>query len=188
MKSLNVLSRIWIRVPEKHRESRDRGLDLFQKGKPDERLWLHWGMILVAYPVFLDIVVITGRLLGLQGEVTSGQIRRGIVSEWGNRTTLTRSVNRILQSMRDWRVLVKKGNNKPYTRSRKIESDNVDVNLWIIEAIIRAEDAPAQPLTRLERHPALFPFNIKLSRSELLESKYFELSRQGLNRQMVSLR
>lgn len=187
-KTLNVLSRIWIRVPGKHREFRDRGLDLFQRVRPDERLWLHWGMILVAYPVFLDIVVITGRLLGLQGEVTSGQIRRGIVSEWGDRTTLTRSVNRILQSMRDWRVLVKNGNNKPHTRSRKIESDNVDVNLWLIEAVLRAEDAPAQPLTRLERHPAIFPFNIKLSQSELLESKYFELSRQGLNRQMISLR
>ena len=187
-KTLDVLSRIWIRVPENHREFRDRGLDLFQRVRLDERLWLHWGMILVAYPVFLDIVVITGRLLGLQGEVTSGQIRRGIVSEWGDRTTLTRSVGMILQSMRDWGVLVKNGKTEPNTQSRKIESENVGVNLWLIEAVLRAEDTTALPVARLERHLALFPFNIKLSRSELLESTYFELSRQGLNRQMISLR
>jgi len=187
-KTLDVLSRIWIRVPEHDTEFRDRGLDLFQRVRPDERLWLHWGMIIVAYPVFLDIVVITGRLLGLQGEVTSGQIRRGIVSEWGDRTTLTRSVNMILQSMRDWRVLMKNENQNPHTQPRKIESENVDVNLWLIEAVLRAEDTTTLPVTRLERHPALFPFNIKLSRSKLLESKHFELSQQGLNRQMISLR
>jgi hypothetical protein len=145
-------------------------------------------MILVAYPVFLDIVVITGRLLGLQGEVTSGQIRRGIVSEWGDRTTLTRSVNMILQSMRDWGVLTQNEIRKPHTPSRKSESENKDVILWLIEALLRALDTTALPVTRLERHPALFPFNIKLSRSILLESKTFELSRQGLNRQMISLK
>lgn len=186
-KTLDVLSRIWIRVPEKQRGFRDRGLDHYQRVGPDERLWLHWGMILVAYPVFLDIVVITGRLLGLQGEVTSGQIRRGIVSEWGDRTTLTRSVSMILKSMRDWGVLVENMKKKPYTQSIKHESDNVDVNLWLIEAVLRAEDTTTLPVTQLERHPALFPFNIKISRSEILESQYFELSRQGLNRQIISL-
>jgi len=187
-KTLDVLSRIWIRVPEQDAEFRDRGLDLFQRVRSDERVWLHWGMIIVAYPVFLDIVVITGRLLGLQGEVTSGQIRRGIVSEWGDRTTLTKSVNMILQSMRDWGVLMKNENNKTHTRSRKIESENVEVNLWLIEALLRAENTLMLPVTRLERHPALFPFNIKLSRSILVESKHFELSRQGLDRQMIALR
>jgi len=186
-KTLDVLSRIWIRIPEKDREFRDRGLDLFQRVRSDERLWLHWGMILVAYPVFLDIVVITGRLLGLQGEVTSGQIRRGIVSEWGDRTTLTRSVNMILQSMRDWGVLIQNDNRMPHIQSRKIESENMEVNLWLIEAILRAEDIKTLPVTRLERHHALFPFNIKLSRSELIESKHFELYRQGLNRHMITL-
>jgi len=186
-KTLDVLSRIWIRVPEQEVEFRDRGLDLFQRVRQYERLWLHWGMILVAYPVFLDLVVITGRLLGLQGEVTPGQIRRGIVSEWGDRTTLTRSVNIMLQSMRDWGVLMQNENRKPHTQTRKIESENVDVNLWLVEAILRAEDTLTLPLTKLERHLALFPFKIKLSRSELLESKYFELSRQGLDRQIITL-
>ena len=187
-KTLDVLSRIWIRAPEQDTEFRDRGLDLFQRVRPDERLLLHWGMILVAYPVFLDIVVTTGRLLGLQGEVTSGQIRRGIVSEWGDRTTLTRSVNMILQSMRDWGVLMQNENRTPHIQIRKIKSENVDVILWLIEAVLRAEDALMLSVTRLERHPALFPFDIKLSRSELLESQHFELSQQGLNRQMISLR
>jgi len=186
-KTLDVLSRIWIRVPEQEVEFRDRGLDLFQRVRQYERLWLHWGMILVAYPVFLDLVVITGRLLGLQGEVTPGQIRRGIVSEWGDRTTLTRSVNIMLQSMRDWGVLMQNENRKPHTQTRKIESENVGVNLWLVEAILRAEDTLTLPLTKLERHLALFPFKIKLSRSELLESKYFELSRQGLDRQIITL-
>ena len=187
-KTLDVLTRIWIRVPEKHVDFRDRGLNLFQRVIPDERLWLHWGITLVAYPVFWDIAVLTGRLLRLQCEVTSGQIRRGIVSEWGDRTTLTRSVNRILQSMKAWGVLVKKDNDKAYTWSRKNESNNLDVILWLIEAVLKAEETITLPVTSLERHPALFPFKIKLSRSELMESKRFELSKQGLDRQMVSLR
>jgi len=47
---------------------------------------------------------------------------------------------------------------------------------------------PEELAARLEEHPAVFPFNIKLNRSELLESKHFELARQGLNRPMISLR
>ena len=110
------------------------------------------------------------------------------MSEWGARSTLTRSVNMILQSMRDWGVLKQNENRTPHIQPRKIESKNVDVNHWLIEAILRAKDTTTLPVTQLERHPALFPFNIKLNRSKLIESKYFELSRQGLNRQMISLR
>ena len=87
-----------------------------------------------------------------------------------------------------WDTCTAPEDHRPNPASQPEQSEeNMDVNLWLIEAILRAEDTPALPVSRLERHPALFPFDIKLSRSELLDSKHFELSRQGLNRQIITL-
>lgn len=187
-KTLDVLTRIWIRIPNEHKEMRNRGLDLYRKVDSNERVWLHWGMSLNAYSIFRDIASLTGRLLSLQGEVATGQIKRGIVDKWGDRTTLTRSVDRIIQSMRDWGVLTRKDDEKIYTGSKKYKSDNLNLQLWLLEATFRAQETTVVALLSLIRHPALFPFKIDIPYSELIESNQFELSQQGLDNQVLRLR
>jgi len=43
------------------------------------------------------------------------------------------------------------------------------------------------PLSQLLRHPAAFPFQVELSAHDLRRSRYFEINRQGLDLDVVSL-
>ena len=66
-KTIGVLLRIWVNVPAKVSRLRDEALQLAARVSPEERLWLHWGMSLLAYPFFRDVAAVVGQLGRLQG-------------------------------------------------------------------------------------------------------------------------
>jgi hypothetical protein len=105
-KTANVLTRIWWRVPEEHVPLRDEALAQMVDCTPEERLLFHWGMCLLAYPIFRDVAATVGRLSRLQGTFRQVQVVSRISAEWGNRSTLETAVPRIVRSFVDWGALV----------------------------------------------------------------------------------
>jgi len=65
----------------------------------EERLWIHWGLILLRYPCVRDISSIIGSLLDLQGKVRFSDIRNRIVKHWGDRSTIGRAVQMAAKTM-----------------------------------------------------------------------------------------
>ena len=54
-KTATVLNRIWIVPPAKLGSLRDDALACFADADADDRLALHWAMMLAAYPFFADV-------------------------------------------------------------------------------------------------------------------------------------
>ncbi len=73
-----ILFKIWLLVDNENMEIRDRGLQLCTNASREERLLLHWGMMLLAYPFFRDVADQVGRLFQLHGEFSSMQLSRKI--------------------------------------------------------------------------------------------------------------
>ena len=57
----------------------------------------------------------------------------------------------------------------------------------LIESLLLAAEADELPAGRLRSPPALFPFALDLSTSELRRSPRFEVHRQGLDHDVVAL-
>jgi hypothetical protein len=188
-KTVNVLTRIWLRVPEVCQSLRDEALDLWADVTEPERMWLHWGLALLAYPFFRDVVATVGRLTRLQEELTPAQVHRSIVSRWGERATLKYAVPRVLYSLSDWQVLVYLDQQEGrYTMARKCESANPEVALWLLEAALRAYPADALPLYDLQRLPELFPFVLDVGSGEIHSSTRFLIVQEAGNTELVTLR
>jgi len=137
-KATCILMRTWVTVPEKTVALRDCGLRLFETADRADRLALHWGMCMVAYPFFSMVAESTGRLLRLQSTVAQAQILRRVWDQIGERETVTRAAQRVLRSFADWgalEIIEKQGSYKS-TRSRVIE--NPDLGGWLIEASLLA--------------------------------------------------
>lgn len=185
-KTLTVLSHIWAEVPELASALRARALAELRLADPDERLALHWAMMIGTYPAFADVATAAGKLLALQGSFSLAMLTKRMVDAWGGRSTMVRAAQRIVRSMVQWGVLVDTRTRGTYQRggARKV---GVGVAIVLIEAVLVDSRATALPVEQVVGHPSLFPFLFRVDGSQLRKAGQFGLHRQGLREDCIEL-
>jgi hypothetical protein len=171
------------------RDGGDQGLELFEKADETERLALHWGMCMVAYPFFTMVAESTGRLLRLQGTVVQAQVLRRIWDQIGERETVTRAAQRVLRSFADWAVLDYV--EEPGIYKARQASAIFDPNLaaWMIEAILLSGEQKYLPLHTLRTSHSIFSFSLQSVSTRLIgKQRRLEIVRQGLDEELVGIR
>lgn len=186
-KTITVLTRIWSRVPQSDITLRDRGLDLFQKVDSNERIWLHWGMCLLAYPFFQDMIRAIHRCLFFYDKCTRNEIEKKMFHDWGYRTTLKRATGRVLDSLVEWKIIQRNQKNKSYLRTQPITTERIDIQLWMLEIIIKINKRHQIPYSSLHSMAELFPFQFSLNLSDISNATRFSLSSNGGKEMWISL-
>ncbi len=186
-KTITVLLRIWVNVPEEYRFLRDEALQLATQVTPEERLWLHWGMSLLAYPFFRDVAATVGQLSRLQGVFSQAQVQRRMVETWGQRTTLQRAVQRLLRTFVDLDVLRDTHERGSYDTGSPRRTDNRALALWLLDCALRTSEAEQVPLRELGQSSYTFPFDLLSFIGDVRRSGRFEITRQGLDLEMVAV-
>lgn len=180
-KTITVLLRLWIKVPTQDQPLRDEALQLAGQVSPTERLWLHWGLSLLAYPFFRDVAATVGQLSRLQGSFSQAQVQRRMMETWGQRTTLQRAVRRLLRTFVDWGVLRDSDTRGSYEIAPPRQTENQSLALWLLDCALRAHQAELVLLRELEQPAYTFPFDLAPFANDLRRSDRFEISRQGLD-------
>lgn len=184
-KTKTILYKIWVKVPEVHQELRDRALTLYPQLMKKEQLALHWGLTVLAYPFFYDVVNEIGRLMRLQEVVDSQQIRRKMSALYGERHSVITSTTAVLSTLREWGVI---------ETTRKVENAATEkttivtpeLKQWLAEVILRSSDGEYVTVERLNDHPAFFPFAVDVDVYDL-RTGAFTVSRQGWDMVMVGV-
>ncbi|MDE8562274.1 hypothetical protein PNH38_00030 [Anoxybacillus rupiensis] len=184
--AITMLMKIWYLVDEEFISLRDKALELFPSLTKEERLLAHWGMTILAYPFFKDLVQELGKLFRLQDEVPSSAIGRKMKALYGDRRRVEVATSAVLTSIKTWGIvdLLKSRSYKP---SSKISIASTDLHLFITEVILRAADVTAMPIDLLHNHALFFPFSFDISAAELRASDQFQLNRQGIDLLIVEL-
>lgn len=186
-KTLTVLNHIWGDVPGPAGSLRERAMAQLEGCTPDERLALHWAMMVGTYPVFTDTAAAVGRILTLQGSFTLAHLTRRLVGVWGERSTLERAGQRIVRSMVQWGVLrdtATRGMYDAVPRRRKV---GPAVGTVLIEALLVDAEEVSVPLDQLTGHPAIFPFELDVNANHVRGASQFRVHRQGLDSDFVEL-
>lgn len=187
-KTVTVLNRIWGQVPGPALSLRDRCVAQLADCTRDERLALHWVMMVSRYPVFTDTAAAIGRLLALQGGFTLVHVVRRLVSAWGERSTLTRASQRIVRSMVQWGVLLDTSTAGSYEATPKRKQISAQISVLLVEALLIDAEEQTIPLDHLVVHPAVFPFELSVNASHIRATSQLQLHRQGLDSDVVELR
>ena len=185
-KTITVLLRIWVNVPAREGYLRDEALKLATEIAPEERLWLHWGMSLLAYPFFRDVAATVGQLSRLQGAVRFSQVQRRMIESWGERTTLRRAVQRLLRSLVEWGALQDTDERGSYDVVPSRQTSNAGLALWFLGCALRANGSEQIPLRGLAQLPYAFPFDLLPFTDDMRRSRRFEVYHQGLDLEMVA--
>lgn len=185
-KTATVLLRIWVNVPEESKSLRDEGLGLAEQVQPDERLWLHWGMSLLAYPFFRDVAATAGQLGRLQDSFSQTQIYRRMIERWGQRTTLQRAAQRLVRTFAEWGVLAEAKARGSYTAAPVLQTTHQELALWLLDCALRAHRSKFVPLCELGHLPYTFPFDLLPFANHVRWSARFAVDHQGLDLEMVT--
>ena len=186
-KTIGILLRIWATVPERLQSLQLRAIDMLPEISGQDRIWLHWGMMILAYPFFRDNAESIGRLLALQDDFTTAQVQGRIVQTWGDRTTTKKAANSVLGSMVDWEVLRAADTKGHFLLAKKIPPASKTLQLWLLEAHLIAASADEIEAHQLLRLPESYPFTFNVGVGDLRKHPGFVIHRQGLDMEMVAL-
>ncbi len=179
-----IIFKIWCLVPESHQHLQQRAVQMYPHCSQSEKLLIHWGLTILAYPFFSDVVHEMGKLFKLQDEQSSDQINRKMKSLYGDRRRIEVATSAVLTSLRSWNVIETKKNANRVAQSFSIE--NSEYHSWLVEVLLTAVESEAMTMQMINAHPLLFPFKYTISQSELKTDR-FMVTRQGVDMVMIRL-
>ena len=144
---------------------------------------------MAVYPFWGSVAAYVGRLLRLYGTATARQVRRRVQEQYGERETVSRGVQHVLQSFLDWGVLQETSEKGIYTAGPSLAIDQVEVIAWLAEAYLNAHPNGSVDLRTFLDSPSLFPFRLRpVSASHLVAvSGRLDVLRHGLDRDLIML-
>jgi Apea-like HEPN len=187
-KAAGILLRVWSGMEPNQVALRVRAVALLPRITGQERIWLHWGMAALAYPFFRDLAEVIGRMLTLQDDITNAQVQTRLKTAWGDRETSKEAAGKLITSMVDWEVLRATKTKGHFLLARKMTTSVADLQLWLLEAMLLASASDEIEAHQLLRLPELFPFSFTVSVGDLRRHEGFNIHRQGLDMDMVSVR
>ena len=185
-KTALVILRIWVNVREEYAYLRGEALELATEVRAEERLWLHWGLSLLAYPLLRDVAATVGQLNRLQGAFTKAQVQRRIIESWGQRSTVQRALGHILSTFVNWGFIWGTEVRGSYAVTPSRLTENQTLALWLLDCALQANEAEQILLGELGQLSYLFPFNLLPFINNVRRSERFEVTRQGLDLEMVA--
>lgn len=186
-KTITVLSHIWVSVPEVAQPLRDRALSVLDGLRAEERLAVHWAMMIATYPFVLEATETMGKIVGLQPEFSTSLLRKRIYASWGERRIVLNATNVLIRSLVDWGVLEETPRRGEFTNSSKRPVKDAVANL-LVEAVLCGSHQEFLPSQAAINHSALFPFELNIKPGTLRNLPQFEIHRQGLDQEILKLR
>lgn len=188
-KVITILLKTWITVPHELEKLRDEGLEILQGLSRKDRIAIHWGMVLAAYPFWGTVAAHTGRLLRLQGSANAAHVQRRVKEEYGERETASRAARRVLRSFIDWGVLSETHDKGVYKRGKQHSVEDPKLIAWLIEASLRSSSNGAAATKDLLDSPRIFPFRLAHVSAEQVAAFAPRLAilRHGLDDDLVML-
>ncbi|MBI5446561.1 MAG: hypothetical protein HY900_35760 [Deltaproteobacteria bacterium] len=188
-KVITILLRTWVDVDEDLEPLHLDGLQLLRDLPLPDRLVVHWGMAMAAYPFWGQVAETVGRLLHLQGNVGAAEVQRRMRELRGERETVARAARRVLRAFNDWGVLVDSARKGTYRASSQVEVEQPGLAAFLAEAWLRGSGAKAAPVNSLLGSPSLFPFSLEpTALAALARHPRLEVYRHGGDEQVFGLR
>lgn len=180
-KTINILIRTWVNTDHEHIHIRDSALELIKTADENEKPAIHWCMLMLAYPIFLDVVFTIGKLIDLQNGFSLSMVRRRIYEIWGERSTLKYAIDKIVRSITEWGVIEDGDKSGDYKRKEQFTISNSEVKLLLIEAYLTASKRAYLQFMEVNKLHELFPFKLDLGLEDFHGSEIFSTNKMGMD-------
>jgi hypothetical protein len=185
-KTMIILNRIWL-SPHPTLVSFAAAGSAICEAKPDiNRLPLHWGMALASHPFFATVADTIGKLLKLHGEFTSLQVNRRLKEQLGDRASVLRATEAVMQTLIEWGAIQEAaGRKRTFIAGQPVAVKSTAASMWLLEACLRAT---GRTLALGEKSNLLFALRTDpLRESDFARQSRLRLTTSGAGSPTVSL-
>ena len=184
--AVSMMSKIWIKPDDELLSFRDA---LLKIAVVDNYLQCHWAMLSAVYPFWYKVAQQAGRLLNLQEQTSKAQIIQRIKEEYGDRSSVIRSAQRVIQGFLAFGV-IEESEHKNYYSSANPINCNYEMTILLYEAALHVDKEGKAALGLLKNNPAFFPFQLPVLTGDFISqhSNTIDVVRYGLDDELLKLR
>lgn len=175
-KTREILMNIWVYDNELSSKIKAPALELI-KAYPEYDLVIHWCMMMAAYPVFVDMCNLIGKMSEFQDEITLAQLKQKLFDEWGERTTLFHSIDKLVATLKALDVMVCDKPGKYHVNTHRVS--NPRIVAFMVYAMMLVDDSGYYTFTDINSSTYLFPFEYKMEKETLFEDGRFAMNNFG---------
>lgn len=175
-KTREILMNIWVYENDYSVRLKDQALSLI-RSYPEYAKQIHWCMMLAAYPVFVDMCKLLGKMAEFQDEITLVQLKQKLFDEWGERTTLFHSIDKLVATLKDFEVVVCDKPGKYHVNMHKV--NNVNVVTFMIYTMMCVDNSGYYHFMDIKSSTFFFPFEYQIEKETLLEDERFVMNNFG---------
>ena len=175
-KTREILMNIWVYKNDYTDVLREEALRLIRRDS-DYSLPVHWCMMLAAYPVFQDMCRLIGKIGEFEEAITTKQIKQKLFDEWGERSTLYHSSDKLIATLKAMDVLESEKVGVYSIKKHTLSKPEI-VN-FLLYAMMKIDDAGYYSLLNMENSMYLFPFEYKVSKEGIMEDDRFIMGTFG---------
>lgn len=172
-KTREILMNIWFYENESAKKIKESALDLI-KTYPEYALEIHWCMMMAAYPVFVDMCKLIGRMSEFQDEITLAQLKQKLFDEWGERTTLFHSIDKLVATLKALDVMVCDKPGKYHVNTHRVS--NPTVVAFMIYTLMIVDDSGYYSFTEINSSTNFFPFEYRIDKETLYGDRRFAMN------------
>jgi hypothetical protein len=175
-KTREILLNVWVKPVALVPETYSRAIQAYKSDRSN-KLALSWAMLLFTYPVFSDVTGLIGKISNVQDTFTTSWLREKLHEEWGERSTLLHTCDKILQTLKYLGAIerVKTGT----YRIRRYKISDEQTIIVLLMSLLVLERKAYYEIPELSRIPLFFPFEFSVSMEWLHNSPDFTLENFG---------
>lgn len=175
-KTREILMNIWVYDNPYSSYLKSEAVQLIEK-YPEYAVSINWCMMLAAYPVFLDMCKLIGKMSEFQDEITLAQLKQKLFDEWGERTTLYHSIDKLISTLKEFDVLRCEKPGKYHINRMTV--NNEQVSAFMAYAVMNIDDSGYYSFQELNDSVYLFPFEYHVEKETIVSDDRFSISTFG---------
>lgn len=175
-KTREILMNIWVYENDYSAKIKATALELIRLC-PEYSMPIHWCMMLAAYPVFVDMCKLIGKMSEFQDEITLVQLKQKLFDEWGERTTLFHSIDKLVATLKALNVVVCDKPGKYHVNSHRVS--NPKIVTFMVYTMMLVDDSGYYTFAEINSSTYLFPFEYKMEKEALFEDDKFAMNNFG---------
>lgn len=177
-KAAAVLMNTWVDIDDENKNLRDLALSLFDNADEDEKIALHYGLMIAAFPIFYDVVFLIGKILYIDENFKIDYIKKRIYEKWGERQTVRYSIDRIIMSLKEW-GLIENEKIGVYKIGKKIYINNDEIKAFLISSYLKVSERSYVDINEINNIYSLFPFVLDMNLSDIKKNNILSINNIG---------